>query len=92
MIKKLVLLLVLVAAGSAPAQSGAPGSFTIDRYTIDGGGGTSTGGPFSMTGTIGQYDANPFPAQGGPFTVIGGFWGGGVHISDEFFRDGFENP
>jgi hypothetical protein len=92
MVRKLILLMVLAAASSAPVQSGAPGSFSIDWYTIDGGGGTSTGGPFSLRGTIGQYDASPGPLQGGLFTVFGGFWGGSGPISDEFFRDGFENP
>jgi len=92
MIRKLTFVLGIVAAGSTPLQSGSPADFSIDWYTIDGGGGASAGGPFSLMGTIGQHDASPVPAQGGLFTLAGGFWGGGVHISDEFFRDGFENP
>ncbi len=48
-------------------------SYSIDWHTIDGGGGTSTGSVYSVSGTIGQPDA------GGPMTnvqyaVTGGFW------------------
>jgi hypothetical protein len=40
---------------------------------MDGGGGTSTGGVYSVSGTIGQPDAGTM--SGGPFTLVGGFWG-----------------
>ena len=46
--------------------------FTIDWFTIDGGGGTSTNGGFYLTGTIGQPDAGVM--SGGSFTLQGGFW------------------
>lgn len=48
--------------------------FSIDWFTIDGGGGTSTGGVFSLSGTIGQPDANAQPMTGGNFSLVGGFW------------------
>lgn len=48
-------------------------SYSIDWHTIDGGGGTSTGAVYSVTGTIGQPDAGVM--SGGQFTVQGGFWG-----------------
>lgn len=47
--------------------------FSIDWHTIDGGGGTSTGGVYSVTGTIGQPDAGP-TLTNGPYSVTGGFW------------------
>ena len=47
--------------------------FTIGSSTIDGGGGTSSGGRFTVTGTIGQPDASDM--RGGAFSVAGGFWG-----------------
>jgi hypothetical protein len=47
--------------------------FTIDWHTIDGGGGTSTGGVFAVSGTIGQPDAGG-PMTGGNFSLTGGFW------------------
>ncbi len=61
-------LSVIVSATSLLAQS-----YSIDWYTIDGGGGTSTGGVYSVTGTIGQPDAGTM--SGGNYTLQGGFWG-----------------
>jgi hypothetical protein len=61
------LALPLLAA-AANAQS-----YSIDWYTIDGGGGTSTGGVYSVSGTIGQPDAGRM--SGGSYTLDGGFWG-----------------
>lgn len=48
--------------------------YSIDWHTVDGGGGTSTGGMYSITGTIGQPDASPLPLAGGPYTLTRGFW------------------
>ena len=47
--------------------------YSIDWHTIDGGGGTSTGGVFTVSGTIGQPDAGALSA--GSYTLVGGFWG-----------------
>jgi len=46
--------------------------FEINWYTVDGGGGTSTGGPFTLSGTVGQPDAGAL--AGGSYTLVGGFW------------------
>jgi hypothetical protein len=48
-------------------------TYSIDWFTIDGGGGTSTGGVYSVSGTIGQPDAGSL--SGGNYTIDGGFWG-----------------
>ena len=48
-------------------------TYSIDWSTIDGGGGTSTGGVYSVSGTIGQSDAGP-TMSGGNYTLDGGFW------------------
>ncbi len=61
-------LLPFAIASAAFAQS-----YSIDWSTIDGGGGTSTGGVYSVSGTIGQPDAGKM--SGGNYTVDGGFWG-----------------
>jgi hypothetical protein len=50
----------------------AQAQYSIDWSTIDGGGGTSTGGVYTVTGTIGQPDAGAM--SGGSFTLQGGFW------------------
>ena len=68
-----VLLVMLAASSVAVAQSGGP--YRIVWNTIDGGGGTSAGGPYTMTGTIGQPDAG-YHYQS-PYELLGGFWVGG---------------
>src|SRR6059036_1881225 len=61
-------LILSITAAAAQAQS-----YTIDWFTIDGGGGTSTGGVYSVSGTIGQPDAGP-AMSGGNYSLTGGFW------------------
>ena len=63
---RLVLSALLCAVG-ANAQ------YSIDWHTIDGGGGTSTGGRYSITGTMGQPDAGG-PMTNAQYAVTGGFW------------------
>jgi len=46
-------------------------NYAIDWWTIDGGGGTSTGGVYSVTGTIGQPDAGSTAMTGGAYSVTG---------------------
>jgi hypothetical protein len=48
-------------------------SYSVDWYKIAGGGGTSTGGTYQVTGTIGQSDASDV-MNGGNYSVTGGFW------------------
>ncbi len=53
------------------AQSG--GGYDLTWNTMDGGGATfSTGGTYSLGGTIGQFDARKI--IGGTYTLNGGFW------------------
>jgi hypothetical protein len=47
--------------------------YSVDWFSINGGGGMSTGGPYVITGTIGQPDAGIM--TGGAYSVVGGFWG-----------------
>ena len=57
----------------ALAQSG--GGFDLTWNTIDGGGVTSSGGGFELSGAIGQADATARSAlSGGTFALTGGFW------------------
>jgi len=63
-----VLLTFLLAAAFANAQS-----YSIDWYKISGGGGTSAGGLYSVSGTIGQQDSSG-PMTNGDYSVTGGFW------------------
>ena len=67
-LKIILWCLALLLCQSAGAQS-----YSIDWYKIAGGGGTSTGGTYSVSGTIGQHDAGG-PMTGGNYSLTGGFW------------------
>ena len=62
-----------LAAGFVLAACCAGAQTNIDWQTVDGGGGTSTGGIFALEGTIGQPDGGE-AMQGGNYDVQGGFW------------------
>jgi len=47
--------------------------YSVDWFRIAAGGGTSTGGIYSVSGTIGQHDAGG-PMTNGSSSIIGGFW------------------
>jgi hypothetical protein len=66
--KKLILLLSLLLPASCFAQQ-----YSISWYKIAGGGGTSTGATYAVSGTIGQHDAGG-PMTGGNYSLTGGFW------------------
>ena len=66
--RKLVLLCAWLLPMLARAQS-----YSIDWFTIDGGGGTSTGGVYAVSGTIDQPDAGTM--SGSNYSIDGSFWG-----------------
>jgi hypothetical protein len=69
-VKVTLSLLALLLAGiiSASAQQ-----YSVSWSKISGGGGTSVGGNYSVSGTIGQPDASG-AMTGGNYSVTGGFW------------------
>ena len=72
---KLNIAKVLLASSMVLcAQRALAQSFSIDWFTIAGGGGTSSGGDFTLNGTIGQPEAGTM--SGGNYSLAGGFWGG----------------
>jgi hypothetical protein len=66
MVAGLMMALVAWSAPDSPSRS------------IASGGGTSSGGSFVISGTIGQADAGL--VSGGAFAVEGGFWGGAYAV------------
>ena len=74
LIQRLSATAILLAATVVLAQSG--GGYDLTWSTIDGGGVmNSTGGTFTLAGTIGQPDAASNPTlTGGAFELTGGFW------------------
>jgi hypothetical protein len=64
----------LICSGAVLVGMAFAQNYTIDRWTIDGGGVMrSTGGAFELSGTIGQPDAGQ-TMTGGAFELTGGFW------------------
>lgn len=62
-------LCAVAMVGSTPAWGG----YDIGWFTVNSGGTTqSSGGPYVLTGTIGQPGAGL--AGGGEFSLVGGFW------------------
>jgi hypothetical protein len=66
--------LALAAVGAALLFSPAlrAQNYSIDWYTIAGGGGTSSAGPYTLSGTIGQPATSTL--TGGNYSLTGGFW------------------
>lgn len=65
--KSLFAFPVALVALSAAAQ------YSVNWHTIDGGGGTSAGGGYSVSGTIGQADASR-ELTSKRYSLAGGFW------------------
>jgi hypothetical protein len=63
-----------IMAGTAFGSRADP--FAVDSFTIDGGGGTSSGGLYMLAGTVGQPDGGI--SSGGSYQLAGGFWPGMV--------------
>ena len=61
---------------SSTVQAQSVGDYDLSWSTIDGGGGTSSGDNFVLSGTIGQPDAGTM--RGEEYVLVGGFWSGGV--------------
>jgi hypothetical protein len=83
MSKKTVLILLLLLSLSlifGSASQAAPGAaaqdYAIKKWSVDVGGGASSGGGYWLAGTVGQPDAGVL--SGGIYDLTGGFWGGVV--------------
>jgi hypothetical protein len=72
-VEKVFLACLLTAVlGFFASPSVRAQSYSLDWFTFAGGGGTSTGGVFTVSGTIGQPDGGKM--SGGNYSVDGGFW------------------
>ena len=89
----LIGVVVLLAAGPiraddpSPKSDSMPEPFTLERWSVDSGGGLAAGGSLELQGTIGQPDAGS--AAGGAYVLQGGFLPGGDQ--GLLFADGFES-
>lgn len=73
----LVAFLAVILATQANAEN-----YSITWSSMDGGGGASAGGQYSLSGTVGQFDAGAEMA-GGPFSLLGGFWALPIQVQIE---------
>ena len=78
-----IILAVIFLLLLATIAIAAPENFSLDWWTVDGGGGTSQGGDYAVSGTIGQADAGS--SQGGDYGLEGGFWAGIREWVTQFF-------
>jgi hypothetical protein len=75
MIRNRTLILVgLAVVLLATSTALAAGTYEVPWWTVNGGGGTSTGTTYAVSGTLGQPDAGP-QLSGTTFSLAGGFWG-----------------
>jgi hypothetical protein len=70
--------LAVLVAFAVCAASPADAQYSIEWFTIDGGGAPSSGGGSTLGGTIGQPDAGRM--TGGLYSLKGGFWLGGTSL------------
>lgn len=73
------MAVVLAAGAHLIGAVAAEAQLSISRFTVDAGGGTSSGGAFVLSGTAGQLDAGVH--IGGSFELSGGFWLGGGAVT-----------
>ncbi|NKI35443.1 hypothetical protein HFP89_09710 [Wenzhouxiangella sp. XN79A] len=87
-IRRTLLATALLASTAAVAQ------FTLDFYTVDGGGeilSESADQRWQLSGTLGQWDSTEaLELSGGGYTLTGGFWPVNIEQTDLLFRDSFE--
>jgi hypothetical protein len=70
---RLLTIVAMLLSFALLALSASAQSYSINWYKIAGGGGTSTGGTYTVNGTIGQPDASG-ALTGGNYSLTGGFW------------------
>jgi len=68
----LLLFVLLLAAVSLTLAQG--NSFSLDWWTVDGGGGVSGNGRYTLQSTIGQPDAGEM--GNGRYALLSGYWDG----------------
>jgi len=72
---RIILTAIVLLLLTLPVLAQSGGEYDLSWSTVDGGGGSSTGSVYSLSGTAGQMDAGMMSGKG--FTLKGGFWLGG---------------
>jgi hypothetical protein len=79
------MVLAVCALATCPVLAQEGGGYDLTWNTVDGGGQTSTGGGYTLSGTVGQPD--PGLLTGGEYTLGGGFWAGGAVAAPGAYRE-----
>jgi hypothetical protein len=96
LLRALAVSLMLCAAHAGKAQELNPsahkalggGRSVITDSTLDTGGGSASGGSFSVVSTVGQPDVGNLSSP--RYRIQGGFWVEQGSASVDIFRNGFE--
>ena len=65
--------LLPIVLGAVAASTAMARTYTINQFTVDGGGGGLVGAAYTLDGTIGQPDAGSM-LSGAAYQLRGGFW------------------
>lgn len=84
----LALLIGVLVAGAAVAQS-AGGTYALTSHGVVGGGGKSSGAGLVLDSSIGQSDAGTL-LVGATYQLTGGFQQAPASLGDGVFSHGFE--
>ena len=76
------VVLIACALFGQWALAGSGGPYVLEWSTVDGGGGRSAGGTYTLTGTIGQHDAAY--SEDEQYELLGGFWPGEISCFVDF--------
>ncbi len=72
--RRVFLVAILIATVGIVTVFATGAGYSMPWWTIDSGGGTSSGSNYTLSGTIGQPDVATM--SGGSYAVSGGFWSG----------------
>jgi hypothetical protein len=89
------LLLAAMLLGASTDTPGGSIGYAIDNWSVDNGGGRSSGGIYVLESSIGQPDADPAqPSTAQGYALVGGFLAAAADAppSDALFGNGFESP
>lgn len=67
-----LLLIIFMPINFALAERSHSAGYAITWHTVDGGGGLSQGGVYTLQGSIGQPDVGIL--QGDGYALVGGYW------------------
>jgi hypothetical protein len=69
------MMVLVLSLGISGAQTKSDNDYDLAWFTVDGGGGSSSGGEYALSGTIGQFDTGDW-MSGGDYNLDRGFWSG----------------